>query len=523
LLPGPGETRYQKTPVKERPRLALYARRSLLKVDSVSLSRQEAGMRSLVTSLRGRSSAGDFFTDDDRSAKGGTLRPGVEALLDEVEAERFDGIVVWEFSRLTRNLREWRIIGALLRDRGVELYSVQERWLSLYGPTGFLVDWAAELAAREVERLGERITDWHAHMADAGAYTATAPFGMRKEQVVSPWPDRVAPISRLIPDDEPRPELRGGTRAEVVRDVANRIRCGASIRTVCGELNAAGVSTAKGNRWQPEGLRDLLANPLLAGYATKAGEILEREGRPQAPHIAVIPPADWHALHADINARRTGPRRARNEALLRGLVHCGVCGSPMRRAAIAATEHGRSGGGYACPSAGRMRDCPGNYMNARHLEEFVTLAVVELLNDPGRLVAALTDAAASSQPDISALESEIAQLRASLDNITVKRELHEDFTDDDGPGRYDRLHKYFTENLDLKLTQLRRQRSHRPPLLAAAMTQDVDATRFLAELQPREQTTVYVELIDRVVVQPPSQPRAHRFEHERVYIAWRAA
>lgn len=513
LLPRPEQGPGDKPPNLEQPRLAFYRRRSFRTDTNATLSRQLQRMEQRADALGGRFQlSADLYEDDDLSAKGGTFRPGVESLLAAIQAGRYDGVVVWEFSRWTRNRRENRIMTHVMRTHGCELFSCEEEWLSLHGPMGMLVEWAADLAARESERISERITAWHEAMAHVGAMRAAAPFGTVKVEAPSPWPDRQAPIKLLAPDTRPRPEYGGSCRADLVREAFSAVDRGESVLSIVTLWNSRGWPNAKGDPWSPITLRKMLKNPHYAGYAVRHGAILyDKDRKPLAPHDPVVAPSLFHR----VQPVRLRPRPSPRDSPLRGLFRCGTCGATM--------SYAPRGGGdglhvYRCVAIVSAR-CPQRmYVTAEHAERHMLATVTALLSDEDRLAAAVGSSAARARERAEALEAvrraEDALLRLQRDRVRG------DYEDPGGQSRYEALKEELVAEANVARQRLERASVKLPRHVMSVLDAHETVEAALQAMTVAQRRHLVQHLVGKVVV-GPRQAKGRTFDPSRLTIVWR--
>jgi len=517
LLPKVAGSAFMREPCRERPRLAIYVRLSLEKDASVSVARQRETLEAYVVQLGGVYDPDtDYFEDPDVSAKGTVYRPAAEDLLARVSAGAYDGVVVWEFARFMRTVRETHIALGIMRDHAVELYSYEERHLTLYGPGRITVEFAADQAEKELLKISARVTAARAFLAKYGPAPAAAPFGTVKVAVPSPIEGRTAPLNRLVPDETPQDALGGHSPADLVRQAAREVADGASMRSVVTRWNQAGYTTAGGAEWGSSRLAQLLRNPLLAGYSVHRGQVVtDDDGRPIVFHEPVLDEATWADLVAAFE-RRTAHPRSGTEAPLRGLLRCGRCGGAMARSAPGPR------GVYRCWRRSHG-GCTGNTIVAPKTEAFVTEAALALLSDP-ELLARTREA---GDPQAAAAqrqrEADAQRLRSALERLERAWVMGE-YDDGDGQRRYTKLKADLVAELDAVLDADRRARTRRkrPPLLA---TDGGDVAAAFDALTAAQRLTLLCELIEHVTVLPATSRVADKgsrpvYRPERLVITW---
>jgi DNA invertase Pin-like site-specific DNA recombinase len=517
LLPKPGGSAIGREPRRERPRLAVYVRLSLEKDGSVSIARQRATLEQYVTELGGvYDPAADYFEDDDVSAKGTVYRPAAEELLTRVNTGAYDGVVVWEFARFMRTVRETHIACGLMREHAVELYSFEERHLTLYGPGRIALEFAADQAEKELLKLGARVAAARAFLAQYGPAPAHAPFGTVKVEVPSPISGRTAPLHRLVPDETPRESLGGRSPADLVRDAARRVADGESLRAVATSWHRAGYTTTSGAEWAASGISQLLRNPVLAGHSVHRGEVVtDDDGRPQVFHEPpVLEASTWADLSAVLAGRQARPRSGADSPL-RGLLRCGRCGAGMTRTNPGAT------GVYRC----WRRDhggCAGNAIAGRKTEAYIVEAALTLLADPELLARTRHGgdpqaAAARQQREVDA-----HRLRTALERLELAWVMGQ-YDDGDGQRRYAKLKAQLVTELDEVLATERRSQARRRTSLTPA--DGVGVAEAFAALSPAQRLTVLVDVVEHVTVLPAPVRTAAKgtrptYRPERLVITW---
>lgn len=518
LLPQIGEQVFDQQPKMENPRLAVYGRRSFKTDTNVNLSRTRDQLESDVVAMGGvYDPATDYFFDDDISAKGGKFRPGIEALLQAIKAGRYDGVLVWEYCRWTRNRRENRITTDLMRQAGCEIYSHTERWLTLFGPIGFLVEWAADQAAKESERISARITDWHAFTARAGHHKVRPPFGMIEVDHPSPWPDRDAPIQLLAPDEEPRTTLGGHSPAFLIRAAATAVLEGSSIRSVASEWNTAGYPSPNGTIWSGRTLGSLLRNPQLAGYALHQGQIVtDTQGANISPHEPLLDPGTYALLAAERTVRALAPR-AKTDTDLRGMLRCSRCGATL-------LLNGKGPGSiFYCGARhrGGSGACQGVGISRTRAEAAVWAVVLAVLADPARLSHALTAAGDTTQTNLADVEGRLILLRDQVERLEAM-ELAGEFDDRDGATRHKRHHDRLTAQLDQVILEQQRLLARRPAQAVGWLDPALAVEDAVVALSDTKRRQLLRELLDHIVV-GPAKSRGCRFDPSRLTYTWRAA
>lgn len=97
--------------------------------DSRSVGEQEAENRAACDAQRWLLAPDDVYTDNDRSASrfATKSRPDWQRLAGDLEAGRYDVLVLWEPSRGSRELVVWAALLDVCRERGVLIHVTSHR------------------------------------------------------------------------------------------------------------------------------------------------------------------------------------------------------------------------------------------------------------------------------------------------------------------------------------------------------------------------------------------------------------
>lgn len=316
---------------------------------------QVAKLRELITGQGGEIVI--ERTDDDISATYGKHRPGYADLMSFALAGQINAIAVWQQSRLWRNRREratdidrlakigFRII--VMKGPSLELDTSYGR--AMAGILGELDTWESEVKS-------ERIREKALKIARSGGIASGGPrpFGYR----------RIKDAAGRIVRDELEPD-----EAEIIRQCADRLLGGESLRSIVGDLNDRGVRTGAGGRFSMQGLRIILRSARIAGLREHHGEVVATAVWP------AIVDAETHRrlrVRLDGNVRPPGSRVRTH--YLTGAVYCQRCDVPM----LPKSQHGGLPK-YVCRPK-QEGGCNGTVIGRTDLEDLVAHYVVARLD-----------------------------------------------------------------------------------------------------------------------------------------------
>lgn len=316
----------------------------------LGVRRQEEDCRALAKKLRITDVT--VFPDNDRSAstRSKKPRPKYDEMIKAAEAGRFDVIIAYSNSRLTRRPLEAERLIQLYEKHGVAIKTVVSGEDDLSTADGRMsARIRASIDAAEAERTSERVERAAKQRAKLGeANGGTRPYGWRAD-------DRTK-LDRA--------------EVKVIKLMARKVLAGESLRSIAAYLNARGVPTVKGAEWSPTAIKGILTNPRLVGIRMhndeKVGVGNWQPALPQETYDQL------QALLTDKTRRIAMSNKVRN--LLTGIALCGECGEKMAsKVQVRGAERRRR---YYCA------DC-NLYRTQDPIDEYVTGAVIEYLRTAG--------------------------------------------------------------------------------------------------------------------------------------------
>jgi site-specific DNA recombinase len=196
----------------------------------VSLEAQEAKIRAMATVQSAELL--DVIVDGGESAKS-LNRPGLQRLLDLINAGKVDTVIVAKLDRLTRSVKDLCGLLELFEKRKVALVSVAESLDTGSAAGRLVITIMGAVSQWEREAIGERTRDALRHKRGKGERVGNIEFGYRLSADgvhVEPDPDEQAALAAIR-------KLRLG---------------GHSLRAVAGVLNESGHRTRRGTQWRLE-------------------------------------------------------------------------------------------------------------------------------------------------------------------------------------------------------------------------------------------------------------------------------
>lgn len=259
--------------------------------------------------------------------------------------DEYDGIIIYDQSRLSRDIVDWFTMRKLLNQKNIKLYcaDVGREAGDLDDPTVFLNEGVLAIFNQmHVLTTKKKTKDGLHNIAKQGKFTGgTPPLGYR-----------VNNEGFLVIDD---------VEAETVREIFELISQGHSYVEVMGQLNKEGKTTKAGKPFGKNSIHSILSNQKYIGTVVygKVPHKGKRNTHATDPGALVyedaVPPIIDRKLWEDVQnmmKKRVRPRKRGAVYLLTGLVVCGKCG-----AAMVGSVSNKKYYNYVCSGGKRLHNC----------------------------------------------------------------------------------------------------------------------------------------------------------------------
>jgi len=289
-------------PIVRKLRCAVYTRKSSeegLEQEFNSLHAQREACESYIASQRSEGWVLVRDQYDDGGISGGTLeRPGLKRLLADIEDGLVDVVVVYKIDRLSRSLMDFSRLVEVFDRNGVTFVSVTQSFNTTTSMGRLTLNILLSFAQFEREVTAERIRD-----------------KVRASRMKGMWMGGCPPLGYQVKD---RKLLENPSDAAHVRWVFARFIEIGSGTELARELDAGGVTTARGHRIDKKFIYRMLSNRVYIGQVVHKGNSYPGE------HAAIIDNETWDKVHAILTEsprKRAANTRADTPALLKGLLY----------------------------------------------------------------------------------------------------------------------------------------------------------------------------------------------------------
>ena len=295
--------------------------------------------------------------DDGGFSGGNTERPALKRLLDDVEAGRIDAVLCYKLDRLSRSLADFVRLMERFENRGVSFVSVTQHFDTQSSMGRLTLNVLLSFAQFEREVTAERIRDKLAAAKMKGKYVGGRPvlgYDVDRERM------------RLV--------INKG-EADLVRHIFRRFIQLGSCMLVARELNREGHRTKAWTARSGKKRGGVLWNKAYVHWTLTnrryVGEVMHQGQAYPGEHEAIIDRRTWDRVHAILGENRryrATQTRKKTAAILKGILRCGACGTPMAPAYT--TRRRRRYQYYVCHAASKNGHdtCPVKSVPAGQIE-----------------------------------------------------------------------------------------------------------------------------------------------------------
>ena len=230
--------------------------------EGYSLAAQEQVLRAYCTALDFEIS--NIYVDDGFSGRN-TRRPAYRRMMSDIDS--WDSILVLKMDRIHRNTRNFIEMMEILNKKDKNFISKQEKLDTKTAMGRFVMQMIQGIAQLESEQIGERTKDGMREKAESLENSEdskrtmgfTPPFGYRLSE------------GKLI--DDPDEQF-------IVKTIFDLYLSGETMDSICYSLNRQGNLTRKGNPWNKYNMRNVLHNPVYAGYMRWEDILIRHDATP---------------------------------------------------------------------------------------------------------------------------------------------------------------------------------------------------------------------------------------------------
>ncbi len=309
-------------------------------------------------------------------------RPQFQKMIKDSSKKLFQGIVVYQLDRFSRNRYDSAHYKRILKNNGVSVFSSREHISN--DASGILVESVLEgMAEYYSKELSQKVTRGMKINAEKCLSNGgTTPLGYK---IVD---------HRYVLDEE---------KASIVREIYTKYADGWSIKDICDSLNERHITTAQGAEFNKSSLHTMLKNRKYLGiYIYKNIEV--EGGMPR-----IVDDDLFKKVQDKMTLNKKSPARSRAKAeyLLTTKLFCGYCKSMLvGHSSNQISTKGIIYNYYKCKNAGGSKLCKKKMIMKDYIEDIVVNECKALL----------------TPKNIHRIAKEVVKISASMDdNSELKR------------------------------------------------------------------------------------------------------
>ena len=411
--------------------VAIYARKSLFKEDSISTKSQIE-----MCEFEARGEKYQTYIDNGYSGKN-TERPGFQQMMQEIKEGRINKVIVYKLDRISRSILDFSEMMQTFQEYGVDFVSATEHF-DTSSPMGrAMLNICIVFAQLDRETIQQRTADAFASRSKKGFFMGgKTPFGFNKE------PINIGGVNTSM-------LVTNQAETEIVQFAFKRYaQNGVALGDVIREIRQKDLSNVRHKSWTNSHLSQLLRNPayVQADYnvylffkeqgAIVQNDPAEFDGRGLyifqgdntnrktwdlsnqvvvvAPHQGIVDANTWLTCRNKILANHKVKSTKVKTSFLVGKVKCGYCGSNF-----AVIKSKTKAGRYFIDTGRRDHKCDfkHNTLYVDEIEQLITDQIKTKLKD---LNLSLTPPKQDNSKKIVELQVKVESINREINKFVEK-------------------------------------------------------------------------------------------------------
>lgn len=356
----------------------------------------------------------DVYADEGQTGTN-TSREALQRLLNDCSTDKFNAVVIYDQSRLSRNVVDWFSLRETLNNKGIKLFSCAQALSDdVLDSTSFLSEGVQAIVnqAFVLETRKKTIAGVTSKAKRAEFCGGTAPLGYD-----------IVDGNYVINEHE----------ANAIRLIFDMYVDGYSYKQIMEVLDTQGYKSKWGRKIGTNAIYYLLINERYAGVYTwnkyqykQMRKRISRRDNPNYVRIdnaipAIITKETWRKAAERMEKRKNGANKSKRDYLLSGLIECGYCGGTFTAFTSKNKRTGAETVYYMCGTKGRLKTCHAKNLRGDEIEPCVYYTLKDnLLNN--NLIEKMADniigiAGNCSESNPTALKSEIAKKERAIRSL----------------------------------------------------------------------------------------------------------
>lgn len=314
-----------------------------------------------------------IYQDAGISGKNIKDRPSLLELIQDAKEGKFEAVLVWKLSRLSRSLLDLLSIVDVFNQNKISFHSYSEKFDTSTPIGKMLLQLLGSIAEFERNTIVENVKLGLGERFKQGYSKGTIPFGYKYEN------------KKAVVDSE---------QADMVKHVFDyylKAEDNNCLNIIADHLNSSGYRTRVDGLWSRHSIKEMLMNKFYAGYVRTGVKSHGRKkvnyAETKGEHEPIISIEKYEKVQGKINGNKLKSyiKNQDNDSFLTGLMVCPICGSKLYAINTHSRYISKSGlvktydvKGYRCISGTKGKIfCSGFTITAKKVEP----QTLKMLND----------------------------------------------------------------------------------------------------------------------------------------------
>ena len=357
-----------------------------------------------------------IFSDEARTGYN-DARDDLQRMIIAAENREFDCIVIYDISRLSRNVKDWFSIRDRLRRLNIKLYSCEDRLSEPDDPSSFLSEGMKIMMSQHfVMETRRKTIAGQSVKAKKGIFLGGSP-----------------PLGYDIEEGK---YVINQYEAEIIRLIFRLYVAGYGYKYIVERLREEGYKSKYGGDIGANAIKSILENERYIGVYTWNKKVQKYYGEwaggadnPNCVRIeneipAIIDMDTWEGAKRRMDLNIKGNNKERREYLLSGLIRCDKCGAAFH-GVTRTSGKGYKTPYYICSAKHNKKSCDAQNMNGNDLDSLVVAVLGrELLNPEfiertaDRIIAVASSAAGDKNEKTNSINKELVTINTGINNLT---------------------------------------------------------------------------------------------------------
>ncbi|MGV2939306.1 recombinase family protein [Mesobacillus sp. LC4] len=358
------------------------------------------------------------YVDEGISGKNIKGRPALQKLNLDVDKGKFQAVLVWKISRLSRNMLDTLVLLEKFDEYDVKFISYSENFDTSTPIGKLVVQLMASIAEMERNTLSENVKLGMTQRAKEGNWNGGVVFGydsVEKELVINP--------------DE----------AKIVKHIFQLYADGKGLKAITNHLNKAGYRTKRNRHFSINGIATILDNHIYIGkirwLQVENWDKKRRRGKNPNPilvdgkHEAIISHDLWTFVRARRQSKSFKQRQSNEPFLLSGILRCPDCEQGMVPSITTYTLKDGSKRKHRYYVCGNFHNkgsaaCKTNSIKAYEAEDVIINRITSFLHDSEHFLKSIDNINKENIQSNKDIKEQLELLQVQLDEADAMQEKY---------------------------------------------------------------------------------------------------